>query len=190
MRVLTPRLAAVLDNPVIEVIYCISIGEDFRMNSSDADVTLSNGVTFPANTMIMSIDPARLSSTVDRELYGITIADPDYSFREKVELGLIGKYSEVRACMVDQSTGQLITDIEDTMIIYGGTVGGVNYTIDTANIGSVTAVISLTSPMSSLDMTRTFYSSRDYIRQHNPDDSSFDQIYQGSGGIVTKWGKS
>ena len=44
--------------------------------------------------------------------------------------------------------------------------------------------------MADLDAVKPFYTTKDFVRQLNPDDSCFDQIYHGSGFVNLNWGKA
>jgi len=187
---ISDRLATMLQDNLQEAVYFLNIGNFFLMNSSSSDYTLSNGDFYGKNTQIVSMDPARLSATVDRELYNVVLSDPEFSFRQYINDGIIGRKVTVRVAFVDNTTGLLVTDLADMITAYGGTVGGVASEIDASPIGSSLIKLQFTSPMGSLDMNKAFYSSSDFMRQKNPDDSSFDQVYLGSGPIIARWGKA
>lgn len=153
------------------------------------DVTLPNGVTYISDGLILSMDSPSLSSSVDRTQYKVVLADPNLGDMSAYQSGLVGCELETRLCFVDQETGQPYLATEDSFIVYKGMVDGVSYEIDTKELGEVRVTITGSSPIANLDQKRSIYLSRDSIRKRNSADSCCDQIYQGSGALVLKWGR-
>jgi len=165
------------------------------------DITISNGTTYLASNGLQGVDPPRLSQTVDRESYKVVFADPNYLMKSYFEAGAVGDKIEVYIGFINPTNAALLgTDsvsvspkapfknMSDTILAYRGSVDTHGYDVNFES-GEVTATIEGSSPMSDLDMVRAFNTSRDAIRQYNAADTSYDQIYEGSGEIVTKWGK-
>ena len=97
---------------------------------------------------------------------------------------------EVRLLLVDPTTKLPITDINETIILYKGQIDSVSFKADLSDIGENTFSIIAASPLASLDATKPFYTSKSFMREKVlTTDSSFDQVYQGSGKIRLKWGK-
>jgi hypothetical protein len=179
-----------LSNPTIEGFYLVDLQSGlYRTTSYIRDITLSNGVTYLSDGKLISVDPPQLSSVVDREIYRISIADPDFTSGASAESGLIGKTIEVRLGFINQSTKLPELNIADTVLIYKGTVEGTGYSIDTATVGSSVLNVTCSSPMSDLDYRRPLYTTKDAMRSRDPTDTSCDQIYEGSGQLQLKWGK-
>ena len=44
------------------------------------NITLSDGYTYLADNKIKSLDPMKISTTVDHESFKIVLADPDFSY--------------------------------------------------------------------------------------------------------------
>jgi hypothetical protein len=186
----TSKVSAILANPSLDAFYVVDIGNGlYRTTSYYADVVLSDNRTFFADGHLAGVDSPQLTSTVDREIYKIAIADPDFYNGELIEDDLVGKPAEVRLVLIDPVTGQPELNIVDTILVYEGLIEGAAYTIDTATIGTVGLSITCSSPMADLDLRKPVFLSKDYMRGVDPTDSTCDQIYEGSGQIKLKWGK-
>ena len=188
MITVSPRLKLILQEPIKEGFYLVKIG-DYTTTSFYRDLTTSDGVVYLADGRLASVEPPQLSTVVDRALYKVQLVDPGMEFGPMVEANLVGKSMTVRAGFLDMKTGQPLLNIEDTILIYGGTVDSAGYTVETGEQGQSILAINGSSPMGDLDSKRVFYTSRDYIRGRNPTDSCFDQVYTGSGSVNLKWGK-
>lgn len=180
-------LIQLLQNPVIEAFYLIKV-HTYRNTSYFTDITFNNEI-YVADGKLLSADPPRMSAIVDRELYKIVLADPEYSFGSLLGNNLIGRNFEVRLIFVDPVTKLPYLELENTLLIYKGIVDSTAYAIDTSNLGEVAISISGSSPMADLDLTKTFYTSKEFIRNISSNDTSFDQVYEGSGNVNLKWGK-
>jgi hypothetical protein len=73
--------------------------------------------------------------------------------------------------------------------VYKGYIDSVAYSISTAASGEAVFHVSCASPMSDLDLIRQYYTSQDYLDKNYPGDTSYEQIFEGSGPISKKWGK-
>lgn len=184
----------ILAQPTIEAFYLVRImdgsTEIYSTTSYFRDIALSNGVTYYSDGRLVSVDAPQLSSTVDRELYRIAIADPEFNSAESADSGLVGKQAEVRLCFVSHITKLPLTNVWDSPIVYKGTIEGTNYTIETAGVGESVLSLSCSSPMADLDLRRPIYLSKDTVSSRNPLDTCCDQIYEGSGQLTLKWGKA
>lgn len=184
----------ILSQPTIESFYLVRImngvTELYSTTSYFRNITLSNGVTYYSDGRLLSVDAPQLSSTVDRELYRIAIADPDFNSGAAADAGLIGKQAEVRLCFVSHSTKMPLTSVADCPTVYKGTVEGTSYSIETAGVGESVLSLSCSSPMADLDLRRPIYLSKDTTSSRNPLDTFCDQIYEGSGQLTLKWGKA
>jgi hypothetical protein len=190
MITFTNTVIEILSNPSLEAFYVVEIGNNlYRITSYQRDITLSNGKTYISDGRLLGVDPPQLSSTVDREVYKILLSDPEFISGLDIESSFVGQFAEVRLCFVNPITGQPEVDIENTALIYRGTVDSAAYSIDTSIIGDVTLSISCSSPMYDLDLIKPVYLSKDYIRGLDSADNSCDQVYQGSGQLSLKWGK-
>jgi hypothetical protein len=203
MRVLTSVVTTLLRSSGVEYFFLVSInGTDFS-TSLPYDVTMTDGRTYFADNGLVSVDPPRMSQTVDRESYKVQFADPSFLMRSYFENGAVGDPIEVRVGFMNPNVsgdmtgtggvavkpGAPFLDIRDTILAYKGTVDNHGYEIDFDN-NTVLATIEGSSPMSDLDLVVSFMTSKDSIKQYDATDTAYDQIYEGSGEIVTKWGKA
>lgn len=195
MRQLSANVAALVENNQAETIFLVRITDRdgdvvFSTTTFYENVTLDNGYQYEANGMLVAADPPQLSTNVDREQYHVTLADPEFMQGDNAENGMTGKRLEVRLGFLDPETGYPYTADEDTFVVYRGRIDGAAYKVNTEEYGEALLQITGISPILSLDAKRGFYLSRDATRQRNPNDSSCDQLYEGSSALVLKWGKA
>lgn len=161
-----------------------------RYFSTYFDTVTIGGNLYDSNSAILSVEPPKISTSVDREEFNITMADVNFVQGIAAENGIVGSDVEVRLVLISGSTGLPITNLADTIIIYKGQVDSVSYLINTADTGEAVFKISCASPMAKLDMSKPYYSSKTFVKEKvSSNDNSFDQLYQGSGSIRLKWGK-
>ena len=195
MRQLSANVAPLLIAGTAEMILLVRIYDKnntviFTSTTFYEDVTLSNGYVYAANGLIVGADPQQLSTTVDREQYKISIADPSFLQGPLLEAGLTGARLEVRLGFINPATGLPFTAETDTFILYRGRIDNAGYKISTEEYGESILQISGASPLLSLDTKRGLLLSKDAARQRNSNDSCCDQIYEGSSAITLKWGKA
>jgi hypothetical protein len=190
-------IRGILSQPTVEAFYLVEVilspSITYRSTNYYRDVVTKNGAT-PVNTYyndgrLVSVDSPKLSSTVDRELFKISFADPSFTFGADVDSGLIGKLVDVKLAFVNQLNTLPELDISNLLTIYRGKIDSTDYSINTASTGEVLLNVSCASPMNDLDLTKSFYTTKDATFGRDPSDTSFDQIYEGSGVLQLKWGK-
>jgi len=195
MIVFSPKISQIIAVGQSESFFCFHLankdGSIFRASTTFFnDVTLENGVRYFADDLIVSLDPPRLDSTVDREQYRITCSDPNYDLAAAAEVGLVGKLAEVRLCFIDTTTGLPATALADTLVVYRGKIDQLSSVIETEESGESLFNIVCASPMLSLMAKNGLYLSRDFVRSRVPLDSCCDQIYEGSAAPALKWGRA
>jgi len=196
MRKKSAAVATLLQRDHINFFYLVSLADTYNFCSINRDVVV-DGVTYTKNNNLVAVQPPRLSAVVDREAYQITYADPTYSFKPELEDGWVGKNITVMLVFINTTNGTLggvapgqpLTNIEDVIIAYQGTVDGQAYSIDRNN-GEVLLTIEGSSPMGALGYVNSFYTSKDSIKQRLSTDTSFDQVYEGSTEVSLVWGRA
>jgi hypothetical protein len=143
---------------------------------------------------LVSADPPQQSTTVDREQYKVSLADPEFLLGDIAEANLVGKRLFVHLAIIDPTTGlpllgQDNEGVADAFNIYTGSIDGGAYDIDTRELGESLFQVTGVSPILSLEMKSGIYLSKDAVRQRNPNDSCCDSLYDGSAAVVLKWGK-
>lgn len=181
-------IEALLLAPVVESFYLVKI-DTYLTTSYYRDLTMDNGVTYPADGRLVSSDPPQLNTIVDREIFKIILADPTYIFGDELDANLIGKNAEVRIGFVNQSTKQPYTEIANTLLIYKGMIESSGYSIETTDRGENQLVITCASPLANLDEVRQLNTSKKSLAYINGGDTSFDQVYDGSSAVVLRWGR-
>jgi hypothetical protein len=142
-----------------------------------------------ADGTLMAIDPPQNSSVVDREQYRVAFADPEFSKKGLMEDSLVGRLIEARLGFINPLDSRPFLNIEDTIVTYRGRVDGAAIAIKAGGLGESIVKITGSSPMRNLDMKKPFFISREKIKQREPLDTSCDQIYEGSLGLIMKWGR-
>lgn len=162
---------------------------------------------FNSDCGLVSLDSPRLSSAVDKETYKIGYIDPEFSLRALVENNLtgchviakIGFFNNLGTDIVGSTTGRVfshgmsVLDSGDLVTSYEGTIDAPAYEISSEN--GVMLKLTCGSPMSALDMTNVFYTSKDSLNQRVfktgtvTNDTAFDNVYVGSTAIMLNWGK-
>jgi hypothetical protein len=103
-------------------------------------------------------------------------------------------YIEARLCFIKNDANPdnrlPLTTLTDTLLIYRGKINGASYLIQTEEIGEVILQVTGASPMADLNLKKSIYLSRDYIRNKNPNDACCDMIYAGSGTLGLRWGRT
>jgi len=195
MLLFSPRVRQLIADGRARVFYTLHLlnadGTVFRASTTHfSSVKLGNDITYVADDFIVSVDPPKISSNVDREQYRVTLADPDFQSAADAENGLVGKKMEARLGFLDPDTGLPLTDLADTFVVYKGRVDGMTSTISTDEVGESLFDMTGASPMVSLDMSKGIFLSRDSIRARDKEDACCDKIYNGSSSLVLKWGRS
>jgi hypothetical protein len=195
MRQLSANITALIESDeTVEMFHMVRITNRagtviYADTTHHAPVTLSNGAVHPATGSLVSVDPPQQSTTVDREQYQITIADPEFLLGALAEANLVGKRLESRVGFINPETGTPFTNVNDTFLTYKGAVNSGAYKITLEEFGEALFQVTGVSPILSLETRRGMYLSRDAVRQRNSADSCCDKIFEGSGPATLKWGK-
>jgi hypothetical protein len=189
MRLLNSTLQTILSNPVIEPYILVKI-DTYKTTDYYRSLLMDNGETYLADGRLVATDPPRVSATVDREIYRVIISDPSFLFGPTLESNLIGKTLEVRMGFVNTATRQPYTEILNTIIVYRGMIESTAYEVDLTLQGKTEIIITGSSPMANLDSVKTLTSTKYSMKYIDYNDNSFEQIYEGSGAVILKWGKA
>jgi hypothetical protein len=195
MILLSDTIKNIIELDRIKYFFLVSIGSR-HYTSNSFDITLSNGITYISDGGLTNVDPPTFSSTVDRSTYSIAFSDVSSELKSYFEEGATGDSFSVRIGFYNTLDGEvngievggILTQIEDTILIYKGVVDTQSYALSFDN-GDLTARIEGSSPMADLDLVKPFYTNKDSMRQINFNDTAFDRVFDGSGQIKLKWGK-
>ena len=182
---LSAKQTELLQNTSAERFYCVRI-KDLLMTDYSHDLVLSDGV-YLASDMLVGVTPPEASSSVDRALYEIILSDAYNELANQYSEGLIGSKITVRIGFLDPATDQPLTD--EMFILYSGIVQGKDVSFDTELEGKAITKIIGSNVLAALDATDGFYTSRDTLRNIDPNDTAFDQVYEGSRSLTLLWGK-
>lgn len=165
-----------------------------RDTSLPFDVTF-DGTTYTSDNGLVSVEPPRLSTVVDRAVYKITYADEDFSMKAAFTNGIVGAPVTVYIGFINTTSyilngvnpGHPLLSTDDVLIGYRGVIDSYGYSSGTES--GILAAFECSSPMSDLGLLRAFYTSQDSLRQFSPTDTAFNQVYAGSKAISLLWGK-
>tara|TARA_R110000744_G_scaffold355_1_gene1255 strand:+ start:2418 stop:2978 length:561 start_codon:yes stop_codon:yes gene_type:complete len=185
MRNFSTAVQTVLDSDLIEYAFLIKLEFDttYYLTSNAYDVVF-DGNTYLANGGLYSYESPKFSTTIDRESYRLVLSELLNEFQAEFKLNVVGKPIQVYVALRSAS-GQLLLNTTDVITTYKGTVDKPAINND---FEEKLAVIEGTSPMSDLDMVRTFITSKNGMDQKSLTDTSFDEIYDNAE-ITVKWGK-
>jgi len=185
MRNFSSAVQTVLDSDLIEFAFLIKLEfvNNYYLTSNSYDVVF-DGNTYLANGGLYEFDSPKFSTVVDRESYTIVVSEVFNEMMAEFRYNVVGKPIEVHVALRD-ANGDLLLNNSDVINVYKGVV---DKPLINNNFETKLAVLEGTSPMSDLDMTRSFVSSKDGMDQRSTTDTSFDEIYDGSE-ITVKWGK-
>ena len=188
MIVISPTIQAILNQPSVSPFYFVKTSGGLRKTTYPNDLEF-NGETFVSDGSIVSVQTPKMTSVVDKQKFKLAMADTYMDFAELTQNGLVGQLVEVWMSFVNPHTGQPIVSPVDVVLIYKGTVDAPSHQINTSDGGSTLFNLDCSSPMGDLDRVRTYYASQDYSDKNHPGDTSYEQIFQGSGPVAIRWGK-
>lgn len=179
-------------------------GSFTRYTTLGSPITLADRINdryadFLPNMPIVTVDPPQSSSTVDKNTFKITLADPGYAFRPLLEGGGVNTPMWLRAGLFrDEVNGRHVFIPENYLrtpysgehgmfYIYKGAVDRYFYTLTENN--DVILTFEGAAPAAALEMKRELSTSRNWMRRNYPDDASFDNVYRGSHQEMLQWGK-
>ncbi len=185
MRQFSTAVQTVLDSDLIEYAFLIkmSFNSTYYLTSNSYDVVY-DGNTYLANGGLYEFDSPKFSTVVDRESYRVVISELFDEMMPEFKLNVVGKPIEVFVALRD-ANGDLLLTTSDVLNVYKGTVDKPSISND---FDQKLAILEGTSPMSDLDLVRTFITSKDGMDQKSSTDTSFDDIYDGTE-VTLKWGK-
>ena len=185
MRTISAATQAVLDSDNVKVVFLMELqfSSTYRFTSYHSDLVY-DGNTYIADGGMFEFDSPKFSSVVDRESYRIVIADQAALMLAEFRANVIGKPINVKVALLDLN-GNPMLDTDDVLSVYNGFVDSPSISND---FEQKLAIIEGTSPMSDLDMVRSFITSKAGMDQHSSIDTSFDEIYDNKQTTV-KWGK-
>lgn len=157
------------------------------------DVVTPFGTYYCDNNLI-GVDSPRLDANIDKETYKILYTDPSFSMRAEAEKGMTGIPVKVRIGFLNSSSetingvmpGEPFVGTGDFLTSYDGVIDFPSIVIQDE---SVNLIIECASPMASLGLIKSHYTSQDYLKHLDAADTSFDQVYDGSHKIDLLWGK-
>jgi hypothetical protein len=191
MRQFPTSIQTILNSDIIKYAFLIKLefNTTYYLTSFNRNITY-DGNTYIADGGLYEYDSPKFSSIVDRESYKIIIADILDQMVEEFRINVVGKPITVKVALLDSNEEPLLGSGE-VLSVYSGPVD--SPAIDNS-FEEKLAILEGTSPMSDLDMTRSFLTSKDSMTQNrlnssaSDTDTSFDEVYENHQ-ITLKWGK-
>lgn len=174
---LSNKLKQILSEPVYENFFLVKIG-NYRTTDLYTSVTFNNEL-YQNDGRLYSVAPPQMNSIVDRELYKLVFQNSDLAFSASV-----GESVEVRILFCEND--QPLLSVEDSFLVYKGRVESTAQEIQESES---TYIVSCASPMANLDSRNVLMTSKEALRNLKPEDTSFDQVYEGSSRVDLRWGK-
>lgn len=197
-KIYSNNIKQIIDTDNLSSFYLVQI--DYKTGtvfhtSTPMDINVVGIGLFSSDNNLKGIEAPRLSAVVDRETYKITYSDNHQELRAKFDQGIVGTPVTVWVGLYNTSDvvingilpGQPFSAKSDLIVAYKGVIDTHGYATDVDT--EITALIECSSPMASLDLNKPFYTSKDSMKQINPNDTSFDDVYSGSKAVNLVWGK-
>jgi len=199
MKVMSETLTRLIAQEHVSAFLLINIGpfiggEKILSCTLPYDFTF-NGELYHSDARIATIDLPKISSPVDREAYKVSINDPTMDYRFMIENGVSGVKIKAWSGFIntfDETVdgippGAPFTQVENAFMLYSGILDTQMYTISTDS--EIILNFEGASPMGPLGLRRTLVTSKDWMAQNYPGDTSYNQIYVGSADQILLWGK-
>ncbi len=190
---LSSRLSELFNQPTLNTFLCLKIedhpntlAEGLMLTTYPRNITIKDDF-YLSNEFVFEVEAPKMVSTVNRDLYKIQLIDSGGDLTDKLNSNLNGTKVIVQLCFIDYYTE--LPETDEVFTIYKGVIDNVSLKVDTDLIGERIITISCSNLMASLDTIDAFYTSKDAVEQHSPGDSSYDQVYQGSGSVNLAWGR-
>ena len=143
-----------------------------------------NGNVYSSDDCIIQVMPPVNNTVINRNAYSIQLSGLNASMLSEIQTHIVN--SKVKVDMGFTVNGEPQLNLGQTLHVYSGYVSQPKYEVSG---DTVTITLELTSPLADLDSVSTLFTTRDGIKSFNPNDTSFDMIYEGSSVTNIKWGK-
>lgn len=185
MRQFSAAVQNVINSDNIRFAFLIKLefNTTYYLTSFSRDIEYNNNI-YLANGGLYEFDSPKFSSVVDRESYKIVISEVLDTLSAEFRANVVGKPISVFVALLD-ANGEPLLSLNDVLSVYKGYVDSPSITND---FEQKLAVIEGTSPMSDLDMVRSFMTSKNGMEQVSSSDTSFKEIFENKE-ITVKWGK-
>jgi len=150
-----------------------------RLTNSAFDIQ-AGGNTYVADGGLTSIDPPKLTSILDREVYRIKLVDFSNEFKAYFDASALGT-----SVTVTLGISGNYTDLDT---VYKGRIDGVSIETNPEE-GTKDAIIECSSPFAALERTNNRMTDKNYQRNIDSTDSSMDLVYATAKDVELKWGK-
>lgn len=153
-------------------------------------------IDYNPNNGLLSVEPPKLSDTLDREPYKITYIDPQFIKLPEMEASwtgidvrvLAGFFNTTDSPIDGYAPGMPILNTDNLIVAYKGKIDKPSYTID-PDSGSVIIQLECASPAAALGLVKGFYTSDQSMKSRYSTDTSFRDVHVGGEEAAIVWGK-
>lgn len=153
----------------------------------------ANGKTYTYDGGLATIEPPKISTTVDREVYKISLLDNDGQLFNKNATdtnrldNVIGASIITYMGLFDYDSNDVRTpNTSNLLTVYEGAIDGIQVVND---FEEKVVVIEGSSPMADLSMIQIRMTNKDYQSQLSAADTAFDYVLEDVEDVKLKWGK-
>jgi len=154
-------------------------GGTVRLTNLPYDIVVG-GNSYLADGGLTQLEPPKLTSVLDREVYKIKLVDFDDTYKGLFDNNALGT-------LVTVSLG-IEGNLTDLDTLYKGRIDGMTIETNPAE-GTKDAIIECASPFAALDRTNDRQTDSNTQRNIDSTDTSMDLVYAAAKTVEIKWGK-
>jgi hypothetical protein len=171
------------DNLGVAALVNLDWNQNYYFTDLGRDVTVG-GQVYQSSHPLVSIDPLRYNSVVNRELFNFKLSALDADMIAEIAAGITHRPVQISLMFLVTDVAQ--TDPAELLPLYRGYVSKVEEMI---NQDEKIFNIECTAPLSDLDAIGTLYTTKSGMEVYSATDTSFDTVNENSQAISLKWGK-
>jgi len=185
MKTNAANLSTILGNDQLGFFTLIELNWNNQYYFTDYGQTLTfDGNNYLTNTPVVDISIPKYTTTIDRELFSMTLSGLDEDMVDEAETGIISL--GVKASMIFTVAGVPQLGNNDVLNFYTGKVFSSKVVLTNEE---KLIEVECTAPLNDLDSKGTLYTTKDGIKTLDATDTCFNSVTKGSEEINLKWGK-
>ena len=188
----SPAVAAVTATrkfTYFNLIEITSPGVSYTFTDYFTDITIG-GKVYLSNASLMGTGKISMNTDIDKSSFDIILANLSNADEQVFESNYSSMYVLRSVVIIDNATGQPISDAGDILITGGGVITSWATEVDLSTDGDKVVQLTVGSPVSQLNGKDVIETSDDFMRSRNSSDTAFEQAHRGSRSVVANWGKS
>jgi len=197
MRAFDQNVFNILESGNVSIFYLVSfIFSDYtlRLTSLPYSVTF-DGEVFSDEYGIVLIAPPKLSKTLDRQSYKITLSDFEFGLANRLLVENVGVQATVKIGFINTADAPIYnyepgSPILSPLMIYTVYKGILDDAGYSSSKDGVRLELTCAAPLANFEMVKVTHATKESIKNLSPGDTCFDQIHLGSKSFDLVWGKS